>query len=383
MKIAQVCPYDIYQPGGVQTHIRDLSFALKQVGHDVRIIAPGVADDCSNAEGVFHAGKKRRLNFNKTNFEISIALGQEYQRLKQYLVDEAFDVIHHHTIWTPLLPFQILRLSHAADVATFHDTPPDTFGGKVTRAVFRLISYRLLPRLDGVIAVSSSPAGHLAPIPNRQPNILPPSVDYSVFFNNVEVFDQYRDDHVNILFLGRLEDRKGIMVLMKAFAKLCETGKKARLLVAGDGEQKQEVLEFIAQNDLKNVEMLGRIAEEDKARWYATCDIFCSPAKYGESFGIVLVEAMASSKAVVAAANSGYSTVLRDKGAEFLTPPGDAEVLFEKLNKLVEQPELRKTLGEWGREEAKKYDIATLVPEFEKVYESARFECSKRRLLRS
>jgi len=378
MKIAQVCPYDIYQPGGVQTHIRDLSFALKQAGHDVRIIAPGDADNNCDSEGVFHAGKKRRLNFNKTNFEISITLGQEYRRLKQYLLREQFDIIHYHTIWTPLLPFQILRLSNAADVATFHDTPPDTFSGKITRSVFRAISRRLLPRLDGVIAVSSSPAGHLAPVPNRQPNILPPSADFSTFFKRADIFNEYHDECVNILFLGRLEDRKGIMVLMEAFAKLCEAGKRVRLLVAGDGEQKQEVLDFIDRHKLKNVELLGRIKEEDKASWYATCDIFCSPAKYGESFGIVLVEAMASGKAVVAAANNGYRTVLQERGAEFLTPPGDVDTLYEKLSLLIERPELCKELGEWGCQEARKYDISNLVPKFEAIYESAIIERSKR-----
>ncbi|HFE37783.1 MAG TPA: glycosyltransferase family 1 protein [Gammaproteobacteria bacterium] len=375
MKIAQVCPYDIYQPGGVQTHIRDLSFALQQAGHDVRIIAPGEGE---GAEGVFHAGKKRRLNFNKTNFEISLAMGSDYQRLRRYLLEEQFDVIHYHTIWTPLLPFQILRLSSAADVATFHDTPPDTVSGKLTRCVFRMISRRLLPRLDGVIAVSRSPAGHLVSVPQRQPKILPPSSDFSAFFKNKALFNEYRDGCVNILFLGRLEDRKGIMVLMRAYAKLCETGQNVRLLVAGDGEQKSDVLDFIAQNKLKNVEMLGRISEEDKARWYETCDIFCSPAKYGESFGIVLVEAMASGKAVVAAANNGYRTVLQGEGARFLTAPGEVDDLFEKLSLLVQQPELRKALGEWGIKQAKKYDISVVVKTFEQIYESALLERSKR-----
>ena len=378
MKILQVCPYDIYQPGGVQTHIRDLSLALRQAGHEVHILAPGNNKNTGEAEGVFHIGKKRRLNFNKTNFEISIALGQEHKNLKQYLDKEQFDVIHYHTIWTPILPFQILRLSKSADVATFHDTPPDTFSGKITRAVFRKISRHLLPRLDGVIAVSSSPAGHLVPIPNRKPNILPPSADYSIFFKNTDVFDQYRDDHVNILFLGRLEDRKGIMVLMESYAKLFATNNEVRLFIAGDGEQKQEVLDFIDENKLGNVVMLGRIKEEDKSRWYATCDIFCSPAKYGESFGIVLVEAMASGKAVVAADNSGYRTVMCDEGAEFLAPPGDSEILFQKLKKLVEQPDLREAYGKWGRKEAEKYDIANLVPKFLNVYESALVERSKR-----
>ncbi len=378
MKIAQICPYDIYQPGGVQTHIRDLSAALRQAGHEVSIIAPGERMAGSDPECIFHAGKKRRLNFNKTNFEISIALGQDYQRLKKYLQQEQFDILHYHTIWTPLLPFQILRLSQAADVATFHDTPPDTFSGKLTRRVFRIISRRLLPRLDGVIAVSSSPAGNLVPVLNRSPHILPPCTDYSPFFKDVNGFDQYLDDRVNILFLGRLEDRKGIMVLMQAYAKLCEAGHKVRLLVAGDGEQKQSVLDFISQYKLSYVEMLGRITEEDKVRWYATCDIFCSPAKYGESFGIVLVEAMASGKAVVAAANNGYRTVLRGKGADYLVAPDDVNDLFEKLEQLIQQPALRETLGQWGREEAKKYDVASVLGQFEKIYASALVERSKR-----
>jgi len=378
MKILQVCPYDIYQPGGVQTHIRDLSLALRDAGHDVRILAPGNARENIEIEGVFHAGKKRRLNFNKTNFEISIALGKEYSALKKYLETEKFDIIHYHTIWTPLLPFQVLRLSRAADVATFHDTPPDTFSGKVTRSIFRKISRKLLPRLDGVIAVSSSPAGHLAPVPNRAPSILPPSTNFSEFFKNKACFNQYKDDCVNILFLGRLEDRKGIMVLMQAFAMLSDAGQNVRLLIAGDGEQKQEVIEFASEHNLSKVELLGRIEEEDKARWYSTCDIFCSPAKYGESFGIVLVEAMASGKAVVAAANNGYRTVLTNRGADFLAEPGDANDLYKKLKLLVEDSALRNLMGEWGRDEVAKYDVSHLVPAFEGVYQKALLERSKR-----
>lgn len=378
MKIAQVCPYDIYQPGGVQSHIRDLSAALRLAGHEVSIIAPGEMMADGDLGPIFHAGKKRRLNFNKTNFEISIALGQDYQRLKKHLQQEQFDILHYHTIWTPLLPFQVLRLSQAADVATFHDTPPDTFSGRLTRRVFRIISRRLLPRLDGVIAVSSSPAGNLVSVPNRSPHILPPCTDYSPFFQEVGGFDQYADDRVNILFLGRLEDRKGIMVLMQAYATLCEAGHKIRLLVAGDGEQKQRVLDFILKHKLPYVKMLGRVTGEDKARWYATCDIFCSPAKYGESFGIVLVEAMASGKPVVAAANNGYRTVLQGKGAEYLVAPDDADDLSKKLAVLIEQPALRETLGQWGREEAKKYDVASVVGQFEEIYKAALIERSKR-----
>jgi len=370
MKIAQVCPYDIDHPGGVQTHILDLSNALRQAGHQVTIIAPGKSKQ-TNSQNIFYFGKKRRLNFNKTAFEISIALGEEYLLLKAFLEKQDFDIIHFHTIWTPLLPYQIFRLSKSANIATFHDTPPDTIGGKFTRALFRLISWFLIPKLDGVIAVSLAPTRHLVTPKSIKPNIIPPCADFSRFFKNEQYFSEFEDDKINILFLGRLEERKGAMILLQAFKKLLDDKLPTRLLIAGDGELRPIMLEYIKNKNLTNVHLLGRISEEDKVKWFSTCDIFCSPALYGESFGIVLVEAMASGKSVVAADNKGYQTVLKEKEKYSLASTNDPDQLYLKLKTLVQNAEIRASLESWGKQQAKKYDCYFLVDRFLDIYHHA------------
>jgi phosphatidylinositol alpha-mannosyltransferase len=132
------------------------------------------------------------------------------------------------------------------------------------------------------------------------------------------------------------------------------------------------MLEWTTANDrIPNVTFFGRVEELDLPRLYATCDLFCAPSLYGEGFGIVLVEAMASGKAVVAAANVGYRTVLQGEAAHFLVEPGNVADLSSKLQLLVTQPARRKGLGDWGRQEATRYDSDSLAPTFVSLYEQA------------
>ena len=371
MRIAQVCPYDYHQPGGVQIHIRDQSARLRALGHTVTIVAPHGARDRDDDPGVIHVGSCRGINFNKTRFEISLARGPERRRLDELFAPNRFDVIHFHTIWTPLMPFQILRRARCATVATVHDTPPDTWGGAITRGVFRTMSWYLLRRLDAAIAVSQAPARHLLRAPGKPLHILPPCTDFSRFGEDHGPLAQYRDGRVNILFLGRLEARKGILDLLRAYERLQTNASAVRLIVAGEGELMPEVRRFVGDRRLKDVELVGAVDDDAKHRLFATCDIFCSPALYGESFGIVLVEAMASGKPVVAAANRGYASVMREDAARFLTRPGDCGDLYQKLRILVEDPALRSALGAWGRRTAPQYDCCAVAPKYLEVYRAA------------
>lgn len=371
MRIAQFCPYDIHRPGGVQMHIRDLSEALRERGHAVTIVAPRVDPLVPDTESVIQLGVAREIGFGGTAFEISIALGAEYRRLAALMRQDRFDVVHFHTIWTPLLPLQAFRLSGAANVATFHDTPPDTWTGAATRALYRGFSRWLLPRLDGVIAVSEAPAGHLRPSADRPLALLPPCTDLRRFMSGAAPFDRFRDDRVNILFLGRLEPRKGAAILLAAYRRLCADDLPVRLLIAGDGDLAPMLRAEVAKRDLPRVEFIGRFPDADAPRWYATGDIFCAPSMYGESFGIVLTEAMASGRPVVAAANHGYRTVLQGEAAAFLTPPGDVEATYRLLRQLVLDAPLRRRLGDWGRREAPRYDCRALAPRFEAIYQQA------------
>src|SRR5262249_15060648 len=135
---------------------------------------------------------------------------------------------------------------------------------------------------------------------------------------------RYADGRINILFLGRLEERKGLPVLLSAYERLCADGLPVRLLIAGAGEEEQALRRFVLEHKLRDVVFIGAFEDSERAGWYSTCDIFCAPSLYGESFGIVLAEAMASGKPVVAAANAGYRTLLTGEAARFLVPPGDA-----------------------------------------------------------
>lgn len=371
MRIAEVCPYDYYQPGGVQFHIRDLSARLRELGNEVTVVAPHPARRRDAEPGVVHVGRCRGINFNKTHFEISIARGAEKRRLDDLFAPGRFDVIHFHTIWTPLMPFQILRRARCATVATFHDTPPDTLGGAITRCVFRGLSRRLLRRLDAAIAVSAAPARHLVRAPGKPLHFLPPCTDFSRFAEDHAPLPQFRDGRVNILFLGRLEARKGIHEMLRAYERLQADATPVRLIVAGDGELRDEVARIVTDRKLEAVELVGAVDDAAKHRLFATCDIFCSPARYGESFGIVLVEAMASGKPVVAAANRGYVSVMRDEAAPFLTRPGDIDDLHEKLRALVEDPALRAKLGDWGRGNAPQYDCRAVAPQYLAVFREA------------
>lgn len=370
LRIAQVCPYDMSQPGGVQLHTRCLSAALREAGHEVTVIAP-FSDSADCGEHEFNAGKPHRIAFNRTNIDISWVDGERRRQLRQLLQTGRFDVIHYHTPWTPFLTLQVLRHSTSANVATFHDTTPETVAGRITRRVFRLISRRFLRRFDSLVTVSHGPARNLA-IPAGLPHhILPPCTDFRRFMDPAEPFADYRDDMVNVLFLGRLEPRKGIMDLMEAYRRLVAQGVPVRLLIVGSGELRDDVLGFATSNRLIEVKLLGRVSEEDKRRWYATADIFCAPTRYGESFGIVLAEAMASGKPVIAAANLGYETVLTGQGEAGLYAPGDITALTRRLKRFIDDRQLRTRLGEWGRREAERFDCANRLSDFLDIYNAA------------
>jgi len=178
-------------------------------------------------------------------------------------------------------------------------------------------------------------------------------------------------EKVPVLFVGRLEPRKGAAILLRAFAELRQHHPNVRLLIAGDGPERQRLERDAAEAGIPDVVFLGRIDEADLPRLYATCDVFCAPSIYAEGFGIVLAEAMASGKPVVAAANEGYQTVLHGEAASFLTRPGEVSDLRSKLETLVTQPELRSRLGEWGKREAARYDSSQLAPAFVAIYEQA------------
>lgn len=372
MRIAQVCPYDYGSLGGVQTHIRQLAVELSRRGHSVKIVAPR-GSKVSPPE-VIEAGGCRQVRFSGTAFEMTWVGLRELLRLRRRLEAEAFEVLHFHTVWNPFMPLQLLLTTTVPCVATFHDTAPDTRLGKLLARTLMPMAAAVLRGvlLDRSIAVSPSPLAHLTVFYRGRIDVIPNGVRMSDFApGSVAPLSRYRDGKLNLLYLGRLEERKGVLYLLRAYASVKSRHPDLRLLLAGGGHLRPRLERFIRDNRLQDVELLGPVDEQTKRRLYATCDLYCSAAVAGESFGIVLLEAMASGKPAVGARNSGYPWVLTGEGEQLLVPPRDVDALTRKLEQLVEDESLRARLGAWGVAEAAQYDWSKVTSRILRVYEEA------------
>jgi phosphatidylinositol alpha-mannosyltransferase len=254
----------------------------------------------------------------------------------------------------------------AANVATFHETAP-----RMPAAIFRALSRWLLPRLDAVIAVSEAPLQHLRPAVGQKVHIVAPCTNLRRFAAQPRQSLRFNDGRVNILFLGRLEKRKGVMLLLRAYRRLCAEGLAVRLIIAGNGPDQSALRHFVEREQIPHVEFSGEFAIAETPRWYAESDVVCAPSPYGESFGIAVAEAMASGKPVVAAANARYRTLLTAEASELLAAPGNVASLYEKLRRAVLDASLRERLGRWGRKEAMRYDCRALLPKLDAIYKDA------------
>jgi phosphatidylinositol alpha-mannosyltransferase len=375
LKILQICPYDIGRHGGVQRHILDLSAALQRAGHAVGLIAPGAPSSPVAVENSLFAGARREVRMFGTAFEVGWIRGGEAGALERYLHDNAFDIAHFHTPWSPFLPYQVFRRVRGGAtrcVATFHDTPAPGLGGGLRSVLYRGASRALSRHLDAAIAVSSAPAAYLRLAPACELYVMPACIDLAPLRAAGARRPAGRPPR-RILFVGRLEPRKGADVLVAAFAQLAEALPDARLTICGEGAERAQ-LQARAQRLRVDgrISFLGAVGEREKQEQFARADLFCAPSPYGESFGLVLAEAMAAGLPVVAAANSGYRTVLTGAGAEGLVPPGDAAALAGKLAACLSDAGLRARLAAWGRAEAGRADVGERLPDFLRIYAGAR-----------
>ncbi|MCV9387244.1 glycosyltransferase family 4 protein [Reichenbachiella ulvae] len=364
MKIAQVCPYDFSRPGGVKNHIESLTRYLTLAGHEVVIIAPFPT---VNQSKVYHFGSNRSLHVGGTKIDINIALGNDRKALKNFLTTQQFDIIHFHTFWNPILPWQIRRFSKSKHITTFHDTPKNQFVGKNIMPFAAKLVFRLM---DGIISVSETQASYINRFSDRAIEIIPNGIDLDYYLKPVIPIDKYKDGKFNLLFLGRLEERKGLIYALKSYLDLKRDNDNLRLIIAGDGEERTLAEAFISKHHLEDVEMLGFVSEEDKLRLLHTADLYIAPALFGESFGIVLLEAMAMGTPIAGFSNQGYLNVLSAEQQQYFAEPGNLEGLTNCIKNLIVSEESMKHLSKHGLEVVKQYDWKIHVQKIEELYRS-------------
>ena len=284
---------------------------------------------------------------------------------------ERFDVIHVHEPLMPSLPLAVLMAGagHAIKVGTFHAYRESYYGYYYGRPLLRGI----IRRLDGRVAVSRAAYEFVSRYFPGTYSIIPNGVDLHIFRPDVALPTRYADDRPTVLFVGRLEKRKGLAYLIRAYERLRQELPEVRILVVGrQGRPGRRYMRYVREHHLNGIEFAGEVPAAELPGYYRRCDVFCAPSLGGESFGMVLLEAMALGKPVVASAIEGYQTVMEDGVQGRLVPPKDSGALAEALLALLTSPARRSAYGEQGAITARAYSWERVSARLLRFYEDVR-----------
>jgi phosphatidylinositol alpha-mannosyltransferase len=364
MKIGIVCPYSLDVPGGVQGHVVELAKALLARGHTVSALAP--ADEDSDFPDFVHpAGKALGIPYNGSVARLQFG-PVSYARVRRWLRDNAFDVLHLHEPTAPSLSMLALKVADGPIVATFHTSTPRSR----TLSAFQPVLRPLLEKITARIAVSAlarrvqveHSGGDAVEIPN--------GVDVE-FFARATPLDGYPRVGGTVGFVGRFaEPRKGMDVLLEALRRILPEFPDLRLLVVGRGEP--DDLRRVAGPELAaHIELLGQVDDRTKARVLRSVDVYCAPNIGGESFGMILTEAMAAGTPVLASGLDSFRRVLDDGRAGVLTQTGDPGSLAEAMRDLLGDPTRRASLAAAAGERVAVFDWSVVVTQVLRVYETA------------
>lgn len=367
MKVGLISFHSFLRPGGVKRHILGLEKEFKKRGIKTKIIVPRRNWKENYGKNIILLGTSFPINFGGSQSDLDVNFNPV--SIESLLIKEKFDVLHLHNFSFPS-GVQILispSVSKSLNILTFHSNIKGSKFLKTFPGVMYLLNKVCQLKIDGIIGVSPLTLTFFKDYKGPK-KIIPNGVDLDKFNPKIPKIKKFQDGKINILFVGRIEERKGLIYLLKAYKILEKKFSNLRLIVIGGGDLKEYCQKFVRKNNLKEVHFEGEISGPEITSYYSSCDIFCSPAIFGESFGIVLLEAMACGKPVVAFLNQGYKEFIAGKkGKRFFAKSRDYKSLAKKLEILIKNPKLRKEMGQWGIKEAKKYSwskVANQVLDF-------------------
>jgi phosphatidyl-myo-inositol alpha-mannosyltransferase len=365
MRIGLVCPYQWDTPGGVQYHVRDLAQTLRGMGHHVEVLTPAEHEE-SLDDWMTFAGRTVPIPYNGSM--ASVQFGPvSAARVRRWLREGNFDVVHVHDPAPPSVGLLVCMIAKGPIVATFHAA---TIRSKWLAAWGPVIR-PWLEKISGRIAVSDFARRLQVEHLGGDAVIIPNGVHVDFFAHGPTLPGYARGvDGPTIGFLGRYDEpRKGLPVLLDAMRIVVRKHPGARLLIAGRGDA-AELRELIGADLRPHVAVLGELSEEDKAAFLRSVDVYCAPNLLGESFGVVLIEALAAGAPIVASDLDAFARVLEHGEAGVLVRRGDAGALARALCELIADPERRAALSEGGAAVAAAYDWAVLARRILTVYET-------------
>ena len=366
MRIGLVCPYQWDVPGGVQYHVRDLARTLRGMGHHVEVLTPAEREEALDEEWMTWAGRAVPVPYNGSM--ASMQFGPvSAARVRRWLRDGEFDVVHVHEPATPSVSLTVCMIAEGPIVATFHAA---TTRSRWLAAVAPVIR-PWMERISGRIAVSDFARRVQVEHLGGDAVIIPNGVHVAAFAEGSTLPGHVRGvDGPTIGFLGRFDEpRKGLPVLLEAMHTVLRRHPGAQLLIAGRGDA-AEIGELIGEDLRASVALLGELTEEDKAAFLRSVDVYCAPNLLGESFGVVLIEAMAARAPIVASDLDAFRRVLDDGAAGVLVRRGDAAALAGALCALLDDPARRAELSARGAQVAARYDWSVLAQRILAVYET-------------
>jgi phosphatidylinositol alpha-mannosyltransferase len=366
LRIGLVCPYRWDVPGGVQYHVRDLAETLRGLGHHVEVLTPAEREESLTDPWTTYAGRTVPVPYNGSM--ASMQFGPvSAARVRRWLHDGRFDVVHVHDPATPSIGLLVCMIAKGPIVATFHAA---TTRSKWLAAVGP-VARPWLERISGRIAVSDFARRVQVEHLGGDAVIIPNGVHVAAFATGPTLPGAARGvDGPTIGFLGRYDEpRKGLPVLLAAMRTVVRRHPGARLLVAGRGDP--DALRAAVGEDLRaSVALLGELSEADKGAFLRSVDVYCAPNLLGESFGIVLIEAMSAGAPIVASDLDAFARVLQDGAAGVLVRRGDSAALARALSDLLTDPARRAALSAAGREAAAEYDWQVVARRVLAVYET-------------
>jgi phosphatidylinositol alpha-mannosyltransferase len=363
MRIGLFAPYDLARSGGVGTHIRAQARALRARGHDVLVCGPASAPLTA---GEIRLGGSTIVTFGGTESGIGLD-PRSISQVRRLFRSQSFDIAHVHEPMVPLVPWAVLLTARCPIVATFHVHREE---GHRWYPIARSILAPLMRRIRYRIAVSASARRTIAQHFPGTYEIVPNGIDVGGFQKPMpRPHDMPADGSPTIIYVGRLEPRKGVDVLIRAMPAVRAQVTSVRLVIVGDGPDR-ESLTAIARTLNVDVRFAGRVDDQQLPAYMQSADIVCSPALGGESFGIVLVEAMACGTPVVASHIEGYVDMLGDSDSAVLVPPRDPDALAAALTALLVNEDRRRAQGARGAVKAREYAWPAVAARLERIYES-------------
>ncbi|GAB3488055.1 glycosyltransferase family 4 protein [Nocardiopsis coralliicola] len=367
MRVGIVCPYTWEVPGGVQQHVADLARALRSLGHEVSVLAP--CDTAAAAAGgtelpdfLVPAGRAVPVPYNGSVARLCFGV-RAAARVRRWIRDGAFDVLHVHEPAAPSLSLLTCWVADGPLVATFHTANPRSRAMAASAAALRTA----LEKINGRIAVSEAARRTLVEHLGGDAVLIPNGVAADRFAR-ARPLPGWPGSGGALGFLGRLDEpRKGLPVLLDAFAELAPGRPGLRLLLAGPGDA-DAARARLPEPLRERTVALGRVSDADRERAYRSVDVFCAPNLGGESFGMVLTEAMAAGAPVLASDIPAFRSVLDGGRAGALFPAGDPAALAAGAAALLDAPERRRALSAAAAAAVRAYDWSAVAADVARVY---------------